>query len=178
MSITYSFRSSSYVNSCIKRRTQNLFAKESKDKDKYNIRDEDLEQLKDLDLILSERAKRFYAPTTNANVQKESCILLSVDSKLQQSKSMVNTTTEDDYFTFEESLSELSELVGTAGLQVLGTCIQRLQAPNSNSYINSGKAIDVMSLVNSTGAKTIVVDDDLSPKQQRNLVSCTLNMLF
>ena len=174
--MSYSFRSSSYVNSCIKQRNRSLFAKESKDK--YNVRDEDLEQLKDLDLILSERAKRFYAPTTNTNVQKESCILLSVDSKLQQSKSMVNTTTEDDYFTFEESLSELSELVGTAGLQVLGTCIQRLQAPNSNSYINSGKAIDVMSLVNSTGAKTIVVDDDLSPKQQRNLVSCTLNMLF
>ena len=50
-----------------------------------------------------------------------------------------------------------------------GICVQRLQAPNSNSYINSGKAFDVMALVNSTGVRTIVVDDDLSPKQQNNL---------
>jgi len=54
-------------------------------------------------------------------------------------------------------------------LEVKGICVQRLQAPNSNSYINSGKAFDVMALVNSTGVRTIVVDDDLSPKQQNNL---------
>jgi hypothetical protein len=79
------------------------------------IREEDFEQLRNIDLILSERAARFYAPGTSA-VQKEQCILLSVDSKSQSFRAMPNTSSEDDYFSFEESLNELSELVGTAGI--------------------------------------------------------------
>ena len=55
---------------------------------------------------------------------------------------------------------------------MLGVCSQRLNAPNSVSYINSGKAYDVMSLVNATGATVVVVDDDLNSKMQRNLVRC------
>lgn len=122
-------------------------------------REEDFEQIRDLDLILSERAKRFYGNDVNGPSKlKEQCVLLSIDSKSQHSKSMPNSVTEDDYFSFEESLNELSELVGTAGLQVVGTCFQKLNAPNSNSYVNSGKAYDLMAIVNATGAQTIVVD--------------------
>ena len=119
-----------------------------------NERVEDFEQTRDLDLILSERAKRFYV-NNGQEQQKEKCVLLSVDSKYPNTKSV---SSEDDYFSFEESLNELSELVGTAGLQVVGTCFQKLNAPNSNSYINIGKAFDLMVIVNSTGAQTIVVD--------------------
>lgn len=101
------------------------------------LREEDLEQLRDIDLILSERAQRFGDGATAR--EKESCVLLAVDSRQLQRKSAPNSHTEFEYFSFEESLSELSELVGTAGLRVVGTCIQRLVAPNSNSYINTGK---------------------------------------
>ncbi len=80
------------------------------------IRADDFDQLKDLDLILSERAKRFYAPSSSSKIEKEKCILLSVDSRNQFLKSRPNTPTENDFFSFEESLNELSELVGTAGV--------------------------------------------------------------
>lgn len=116
----------------------------------------------DLDTILSERAKRFYDPKLVGSV-KEKCILVAVDKKLESCRSS------EVSFTFQESLNELSELVGTAGLRVMGTCVQKLYTANSGTYVGSGKVADIMRAVNATDAKTIVVDDDLSPKQQRNL---------
>lgn len=77
------------------------------------IRNEDFNQMKDLDLILSERAKRFnLGPTA---IAKEQCILLTVESRSQNLRSQANVSSENEYFSFEESLNELSELVGTAG---------------------------------------------------------------
>lgn len=51
----------------------------------------------------------------------------------------------------------------------MGICVQKLYVPNPNTYIGPGKCADVMRAVNMTGAKTVVVDDDLTAKQQRNL---------
>ena len=43
-----------------------------------------------------------------------------------------SSSNDDDVtFTFQESLSELSELVGTAGLEVKGIMVQKLQNVNS-----------------------------------------------
>lgn len=133
----------------------------SSSSDEVQVRDEDFEQNRDLDLILSERAKRFYVndgQTKQGSKAKEKCILLSINSKITSSKSTINASTEASFFSFEESLNELSELVGTAGLQVAGTCFQKLNIPNPNSYINVGKAYDLMSVVNATKADIVVVD--------------------
>ncbi len=69
----------------------------------------------------------------------------------------------------KESLSELCELVGTANLQVVGSCIQRLNVPNTKTYVGPGKVVDIMTILNATNTRTIVIDDDLTTKQQRNL---------
>jgi GTP-binding protein HflX len=130
---------------------------------KIAVREEDLLQVRDLDSILSERAKRFYDPRTVSR-NREKCILVGVDitdhSIQKQSQ---------HGFTVRESLSELSELVGTAGLVVCGSIVQRLPVPNAKTYIGSGKIQEIQALISQTEAKTIVFDDDLSTKQQRNL---------
>jgi hypothetical protein len=133
-------------------------------------RDSDFFQNRDLDLILTERATRFYDPKL-MGIEKEKCILVAVDKKLEERRATARALVSDStpIFTLKESLSELSELVGTAGLQVMGCCIQRLYTANSRTYVGSGKVYDIMAAVNATGAKTLVVDDDLTPKQQRNL---------
>lgn len=42
-------------------------------------------------------------------------------------------------FTIEESMAELSELAGTAGLEVAGSTYQRVVEPNPRTYIGTGK---------------------------------------
>jgi hypothetical protein len=133
-------------------------------------RDADFFQNRDLDLILTERATRFYDPKL-LGVQKERCILVAVDKKLEERRANARALTSDNtpIFSLQESLSELSELVGTAGLEVMGCCIQRRYTANSRTYVGSGKVADIMTAVNATGTKTLVIDDDLTPKQQRSL---------
>jgi GTP-binding GTPase N-terminal len=134
------------------------------------LRDADLEQSRDLDLILTERAERFYDPKL-VGVEKEKCILVAVDTKLEdrraaQSIDKHGVGSSGPVFSLKESLSELSELVGTAGLQVMASCVQRRYTPHTRTYIGPGKVHDVMAAVNATDARTLVIDDDLSTRQQ------------
>jgi len=69
----------------------------------------------------------------------------------------------------EASLAELGRLAETAGMAVVGSTYQRLNAPLTGSYIGSGKVAEVRSLLTSTGACTAIFDDELSPAQQRTL---------
>lgn len=127
------------------------------------IRDSDFEQRRDLDAILLERAARFHAsdgPTKAAN--REKCIVVAVDRTLQASQDV-------DAFSTVESLTELSELCGTAGLEVIGSCVQRLSLPNPRTYMGVGKLHELLELCRSTGVYTVVIDDDLSARQQRNI---------
>lgn len=104
-----------------------------------------------------------YTDSMGAKEQKEKIILVSVDRKLSKAATAVAT------FTLEESLTELSELVGTANMVVAGLLIQKTATANSRSYIGSGKVNELVELIKRVDAKTIVVDDDLSPTQQRAL---------
>ena len=53
-------------------------------------------------------------------ISKEKCLLIAVDTKLEERRSMSASKQGQTLpiFSLKESLSELSELVGTAGLQV------------------------------------------------------------
>lgn len=142
------------------------------------VREEDFAQNRELDEILYERAKRFYDPTA-INTQKEKCILVAVDrgsyvyseSLRQAEKSNRENEAKPQQlaFSLQESMSELSELVGTAGMVVCGAVVQKLSSPNMKTYLGTGKIEEIARYINHTEARTLVVDDDLSPKQQRNL---------
>ena len=130
---------------------------------RMSLREGDLGQKRDLDSILSERAQRYNDPKLTGCV-REPCLLIAVDVKLADRKHKFETE-----FTLKESLSELSELVGTAGLDVKGVAVQKMSQPSCHTYIGPGKIAEVMNEVNRTGARTLVIDDDLTPKQQRGL---------
>lgn len=136
---------------------------------KIDVRKEDLFQDRELEDILYERARRFYDPSA-IDVTKEKCILVVVDRKVSDSRDASSGKGVGNFnFSLEESLSELSELVGTAGLTVCGVVIQRLAVPHARTYVGTGKVSEIAAEVNRTLAKTLVVDDDLTPKQQRSL---------
>jgi GTP-binding protein HflX len=69
----------------------------------------------------------------------------------------------------EESLDELERLADTAGLVVVGRAIQRFDQPDGATYIGSGKVEEVKMLVTDQDAGVVIFDDELLPRQQRDL---------
>ncbi|MBI4180411.1 MAG: GTPase HflX [Chloroflexi bacterium] len=81
----------------------------------------------------------------------------------------VATKRNNDQWSAESSLQELSQLAGTAGASVVGKLIQRLPAPSKVHYLGEGKLVELLSLKNSTHYNVVIFDDELSPLQQGNL---------
>lgn len=71
--------------------------------------------------------------------------------------------------TLEDSLAELALLSKTAGLRVVGSLTQRLDTPNPATLIGVGKLEELKVAMIEFGANTVVFDDELSPRQQREL---------
>jgi len=69
----------------------------------------------------------------------------------------------------EESLEELKRLTDTAGAEVVETLVQRRDRPDPATFLGKGKADEVRAVVRATNADTVIVDEELSPGQLRNL---------
>jgi len=69
----------------------------------------------------------------------------------------------------EDSLSELSLLAETAGLDVVGQVTQKLDKPYVQTFIGPGKIEEVQALVDEALAEVILFDDELSPRHLREL---------
>ena len=69
----------------------------------------------------------------------------------------------------EEYLAELAFLLETAGGETVFKVIQRLERPDTRTYVGSGKLDEIKEYKNALQADFIVVDDELSPAQLRNL---------
>jgi GTP-binding protein HflX len=67
------------------------------------------------------------------------------------------------------SLEELALLANTAGAEVIGRTIQRLDHPHPATYIGKGKVAEIVAEQQKADYTTVIFDDELSPSQQRNL---------
>jgi len=68
-----------------------------------------------------------------------------------------------------DDLSELSELLRTAGVGVVGQLVQHRETPHPNTYLGPGKLEEVKAMAREADANLIACDDELSPRQERNL---------
>ncbi len=68
-----------------------------------------------------------------------------------------------------DDLSELHELLRTAGVAVVGEVVQHLDQPHPNTYLGPGKVAEVAEAARASDANLIACDDELSPRQERNL---------
>ena len=68
---------------------------------------------------------------------------------------------------------ELTSLIDTAGRRVVATTSQHLDKIVPGTYIGTGKVGEVADLVREHGAREVVLDVRLSPRQQRNLEEAT-----
>ena len=69
----------------------------------------------------------------------------------------------------ESDLDELAALADSAGATTVARVVQTRQEPNPATFIGKGKLEDVHRAVHGTGAEAVILDDELSPGQLRNL---------
>jgi GTP-binding protein HflX len=68
-----------------------------------------------------------------------------------------------------DDLSELHELLRTAGVAVVGEAVQHREKPHPNTYLGPGKLLEVKEQLKGADANVVACDDELSPRQERNL---------
>jgi GTPase len=66
-------------------------------------------------------------------------------------------------------LGELEELLRTAGVAVVSTIVQHRDKPHPNTYLGPGKVAEARHAASSCDANLIAADDELTPRQERNL---------
>ena len=116
---------------------------------------------RDLEDFLMERALRFYDEKIVRTQEK--CYLVGLEDK------SLNEREDGSKFTMEESMTELSELAGAAGLSVVGSTYQRVQRPNIEYYVGPGKLKDIVRSLSRHKCTCVIFDVELTPAQQKNL---------
>jgi GTP-binding protein HflX len=68
-----------------------------------------------------------------------------------------------------DDLRELEELLRTAGVAVVDQLVQHRDHPHANTYLGPGKLDELKALIKRSDANLVVADDELTPRQGRNL---------
>ena len=133
---------------------------------------------RDEDDILTEREDRMYMDQNGIRRKVERCILVGVEDVSAQRKArkaelyydpLAIEGADAPVFTLDESMTEMRELIRTAGLDLTGEVTQRLPEINPKTYIGTGKVKEAQELMEKLDATTIVFDAELSPGQQKSL---------
>ncbi|MEN9711549.1 MAG: GTPase HflX [Actinomycetota bacterium] len=82
---------------------------------------------------------------------------------------LVGVWTQGSIGEAERSMTELARLAETAGCTVVDALIQRREAPDSATFIGSGKVKELRQIVVAEGADTVICDGELTPSQLRKL---------
>lgn len=69
----------------------------------------------------------------------------------------------------DDSMTELAELVETAGAEVVGMTVQGRANIHPGTYVGSGKLQEIRHMISDLQADGVVCDDELSPAQLRNM---------
>jgi len=69
----------------------------------------------------------------------------------------------------KDYLDELDFLTITAGGKVIKRFVQKMNMPNSKTFIGSGKISEIKEFIQENDINTAIFDDELSPTQERNI---------
>ncbi len=95
--------------------------------------------------------------TDNSIKEQEKAVLIALISK------------EQDEEKTNEYLDELQFLAETAGAITMKRFTQRLPHPDVATYMGKGKINEIVNYVKEKGIDMVIVDDEISPSQQRNI---------
>ena len=69
----------------------------------------------------------------------------------------------------DDELGELRELASTAGVEPVAELVQHRERPDPRTYVGKGKLQELKEAFKGSGAESLIVDDELSPVQQKAL---------
>jgi GTP-binding protein HflX len=69
----------------------------------------------------------------------------------------------------DDDLAELRELARTAGVEPVDELVQHRNQPDPRTYVGKGKLVELKEAFAGSEAESLIVDDELSPVQQRQL---------
>lgn len=81
----------------------------------------------------------------------------------------VELANSNNLLSIEDSIEELELLSQTAGLEVVGSEIQKLATPNPATFIGKGKVQEIKAVADSLHCDVIIFDEELSPRNFREL---------
>lgn len=87
----------------------------------------------------------------------------------QQTQRAVLVAVETKSELFQHDLEELRELAHTAGVEPTAVLTQRREAPSPVTYLGKGKVVELADQIVVEHADLVIIDDDLSSLQHRNL---------
>ncbi len=90
-------------------------------------------------------------------IEHENVVLIGIITRIQNEEKS------------KEYLDELEFLTYTAGGEVKKRFTQRMDMPNSKTFIGSGKLEDVRVYIQQNNIGTAIFDDELTPSQQKNI---------
>ena len=76
-------------------------------------------------------------------------------------------------FDAESSMAELYDLAESAGAEVVGSVIQKLEKPVSATYIGTGRLEEIVEICQTQEIDLIIADSELTPNQIRNIEDAT-----
>jgi GTPase len=88
----------------------------------------------------------------------ERAVLISVETHEARGK-----------WSAESSMAELAALAYTAGANIVGKMTQQLKYPSKIHYFGKGKLSELLTLKDKLKYETVIINDELSPQQQKNL---------
>ena len=97
-------------------------------------------------------------PTYDAHGQR-------IAGRARQRAFLISASPEAD----PSGLAELRELLLTAGVASVGELTQRREQPHPNTYLGAGKLEECKDELARADANLVACDDELSPRQERNL---------
>jgi len=90
-------------------------------------------------------------------IEHENVVLIGIITRIQNEEKS------------KEYLDELEFLTYTAGGEVKKRFTQRMDMPNSKTFLGSGKLEDVRVFIQENNVTTAIFDDELTPSQQKNI---------
>jgi GTP-binding protein HflX len=108
-------------------------------------------------------------PRAEAGRQRRRLTATEVDLERLRQRALLVGAGSSSVEEAEASIAELALLVDTAGAEPVESVLQRRRTPDRATYVGKGKAEELHELVKSLDIDVVVVDDELSPSQQRNL---------